>query len=76
MDGGIRSGQDVLKAVALGARGTHIGRPFLYGLGAMGKEGVTTTLEIIRKELDITMALCGKRDIQHIDRSILASMPF
>lgn len=76
VDGGIRSGQDVLKAVALGARGTHIGRPFLYGLGAMGKEGVTTTLEIIRKELDITMALCGKRDIQQIDRNVLASVGF
>lgn len=75
-DGGIRSGQDVLKAVALGARGTYIGRPFLYGLGAMGKEGVTATLEIIRKELDITMALCGKRDIQTVDREIIATMPF
>jgi L-lactate dehydrogenase (cytochrome) len=75
-DGGIRSGQDVLKAVALGARGTHIGRPFLYGLGAMGKPGVTTTLEILRKEMDITMALCGKRDIQAVDRSVLAAVPF
>ncbi|SCB10419.1 alpha-hydroxy acid oxidase [Rhizobium hainanense] len=72
MDGGIRSGQDVLKAVALGAKGTFIGRPFLYGLGAMGKEGVTLALEIIRKELDISMALCGKRDIRAVDRSILA----
>ncbi len=72
LDGGIRSGQDVLKAVAMGAKGTYIGRPFLYGLGAMGKEGVTKTLEIIRKEMDITMALCGKRDINDVDRSILA----
>ena len=72
MDGGIRSGQDVLKAVALGAKGTFIGRPFLYGLGAMGKEGVSLALEIIRKELDISMALCGKRDIKAVDRSILA----
>ncbi|KAA1182618.1 alpha-hydroxy-acid oxidizing protein [Rhizobium tropici] len=72
MDGGIRSGQDVLKAIALGAKGTFIGRPFLYGLGAMGKEGVTLALEIIRKELDISMALCGKRDIKAVDRSILA----
>ncbi len=54
VDGGIRSGQDVLKAVALGAKGTFIGRPFLYGLGAMGKEGVTRALEIIRSELDIS----------------------
>ncbi|MBA1138689.1 alpha-hydroxy acid oxidase [Mesorhizobium neociceri] len=61
MDGGIRSGQDVLKALCLGAKGTYIGRPFLYGLGAMGKEGVTLALEIIRKEMDITLALCGKR---------------
>jgi L-lactate dehydrogenase (cytochrome) len=72
MDGGIRSGQDVLKAVALGARGTYIGRPFLYGLGAMGKDGVTLALEIIRKELDITMALCGKRRLADIDRTVLA----
>ncbi|MBX9454921.1 MAG: alpha-hydroxy-acid oxidizing protein [Rhizobium sp.] len=71
VDGGIRSGQDVLKAIALGAKGTYIGRPFLYGLGAGGKTGVARVLEIIRKELDITMALCGKRDIKTIDRSIL-----
>ncbi|WP_417454571.1 alpha-hydroxy acid oxidase [Kiloniella sp.] len=71
MDGGIRSGQDVLKAVALGAKGTYIGRPFLYGLGAMGKEGVTKSIEIIRNEMDITMALCGKRDIKDVDQSIL-----
>ncbi|WP_137136174.1 alpha-hydroxy acid oxidase [Rhizobium sp. FKY42] len=76
VDGGIRSGQDVLKAVALGARGTYIGRPFLYGLGAMGKEGVDLALSIIRKELDVTMALCGKRDIQAVDRSILAHNPY
>ncbi|MER9682540.1 alpha-hydroxy-acid oxidizing protein [Mesorhizobium sp. M0184] len=61
MDGGIRSGQDVLKALCLGAKGTYIGRPFLYGLGALGREGVTKALEIIRKEMDITLALCGKR---------------
>ncbi|RVB76278.1 MULTISPECIES: alpha-hydroxy acid oxidase [unclassified Mesorhizobium] len=61
MDGGIRSGQDVLKALCLGAKGTYIGRPFLYGLGALGKDGVTKALEIIRKEMDITLALCGKR---------------
>ncbi|MGY5808020.1 alpha-hydroxy acid oxidase [Rhizobium sp. LEGMi198b] len=74
MDGGIRSGQDVLKAIALGAKGTYIGRPFLYGLGAMGKEGVTLALEIIRKELDISIALCGRRDIKAVDRSILADL--
>lgn len=76
MDGGIRSGADVLKAVALGAKGTYIGRPFLYGLGAGGKQGVTTALEIIRKELDVTMALCGKRLITDIDRDIIAESPF
>jgi L-lactate dehydrogenase (cytochrome) len=71
MDGGIRSGQDVLKAVALGAKGTMIGRAFLYGLGAMGQEGVTKVLEIIHKELDITMAFCGRTDIRQVDRSIM-----
>jgi L-lactate dehydrogenase (cytochrome) len=71
MDGGIRSGQDVLRALALGARGVYIGRPFLYGLGAMGEAGVTRCLEIIRNELDISMAFCGKRDIQQVSREIL-----
>ncbi len=71
MDGGIRSGQDVLKAVALGARGTMIGRSFLYGLGAMGEAGVTKALEIIAKELDVTMAFCGHTNIQNVDRKIL-----
>ena len=76
MDGGIRSGQDVLKAVALGAKGTMIGRPFLYGLGARGKQGVTDVLNILHKELDMTMALCGHRDIHNVDRSILRDCPF
>ena len=71
MDGGIRSGQDVLKAVALGARGTLIGRAFLYGLGAMGEAGVTKALEIIYKELDVTMAFCGHTDIRRVDKAIL-----
>ena len=66
LDGGIRSGQDILKAVALGAKSTYIGRAFLYGLGAGGEAGVTRVLEIIRKEMDITMALCGERDIRNI----------
>jgi len=70
-DGGIRSGQDVLKAVALGARGTMIGKSFLYGLGAMGEPGVTLALEIIRKELDVTMALCGLKDIKDASPAIL-----
>jgi L-lactate dehydrogenase (cytochrome)/glycolate oxidase len=71
MDGGIRSGQDVLKAWALGARGTMIGRAFVYGLGAMGEEGVTKALQIIHKELDITMAFCGHTNIQNVTTNIL-----
>ena len=71
MDGGIRSGQDVLKARALGAQGTYIGRSFLYGLGAMGEQGVTKVLEIIHKELDLTMAFCGRTDIETVDKGIL-----
>ena len=71
MDGGIRSGQDVLKARALGARGTYIGRAFVYGLGAMGEPGVTKVLEIIHKELDLTMAFCGRTQIDQVDKSIL-----
>ena len=71
MDGGIRSGQHVLKAMALGAKGTYIGRAFIYGLGAMGEEGVTTALQIIQKELDLSMAFCGRTDINSVDRSIL-----
>ena len=71
LDGGIRSGQDVLRAIALGARGTLVGRAFLYGLGAGGEAGVTRSLEIIAKELDISMAFCGRTDIGGVDRSIL-----
>jgi L-lactate dehydrogenase (cytochrome)/glycolate oxidase len=71
MDGGIRSGQDVLKAWALGARGAWIGRAMAYGLGAMGEAGVTKALQIIHKELDITMAFCGHTDINTVDKNIL-----
>ena len=71
MDGGIRSGQDVLKALALGARGTYIGRAFLYGLGAMGEAGVTRALQIVHNELDLTMAFCGHTRVDTVDRSIL-----
>jgi L-lactate dehydrogenase (cytochrome)/glycolate oxidase len=71
MDGGIRSGQDVLKAWALGARGTMIGRAMAYGLGAMGEAGVTKALQLIHKELDVTMAFCGHVDIRNVDKSIL-----
>jgi len=73
MDGGIRSGQDVLKAIALGARGTLIGRAFLYGLGALGERGVARCLDIIRTELDVTMAMCGRTDIRDVNQSILWS---
>ncbi len=76
MDGGIRNGQDILKARALGARGTFIGRPFLYGLGAGGEAGVTHAIEILRKELDTTMALCGERDIANVGRHNLYSVDF
>jgi L-lactate dehydrogenase (cytochrome) len=68
MDSGIRSGQDVLKALALGAKGTYIGRSYIYGLGAMGEAGVTAALEVIRKELDITMALCGEKNVANLGR--------
>ena len=71
MDGGIRSGQDVLKARALGARGVYIGRAMLYGLGAMGEAGVSKCLEMIHKELDITMAFCGHTNIENVDQGIL-----
>jgi len=71
VDGGIRSGQDVLRALALGARGVMIGRAYAYGLGAMGEAGVTRALEIIRKELDVTMALCGLRDVRQASPAIL-----
>ena len=71
MDGGVRTGQDVLKALALGAKGVMIGRSYIYGLGAMGQAGVTMSLDIIRKELDMTMALCGLRDIRQVNSNIL-----
>ncbi len=71
MDGGIRGGQDILRARALGAQSTMIGRAFLYALGAMGKEGVTKCLELLANELDISMGFCGKTDINDVDRSIL-----
>ena len=71
MDGGIRSGQDVLRAIAMGAQGTLIGRAFLYGLGAGGQAGVTKALEIIHKELDLTMGLCGQSELRKVNSSIL-----
>ncbi|OYV00227.1 MAG: alpha-hydroxy-acid oxidizing enzyme, partial [Burkholderiales bacterium PBB5] len=71
MDGGIRSGQDVLKARALGAQGAYIGRAMLYGLGAMGQAGVTKALEIIHKELDLTMAFCGRTQMAQVDKTLL-----
>ena len=71
LDSGIRSGQDVIKALALGAKGTLIGRSYIYGLGAMGEAGVTKSLEIIANELDLTMAFCGLRDVKQVDSKIL-----
>lgn len=71
LDSGIRSGQDVLKAMAMGAKGTFIGRSYIYGLGALGQQGVTTALEIIRKELDTSLALCGCRTFDEVSRDIL-----
>jgi L-lactate dehydrogenase (cytochrome) len=71
MDGGIRSGQDVLKALALGAKGTYIGRAMLYGLGAMGQDGVRAALSIIHKELELTMAFCGRTRVDQVDKTIL-----
>ncbi len=71
IDSGIRSGQDVLRAIALGAKGTLIGRAFIYGLGAYGEQGVHRVLEILYKELDVTMAFCGHTRLQDVDSSIL-----
>ncbi|WP_372834644.1 alpha-hydroxy acid oxidase [Puniceibacterium confluentis] len=71
LDSGIRSGQDVLKALSMGAKGTWIGRAYVYGLGAMGEPGVTRALEVIHKELDLSMAMCGRRDVATLDRDIL-----
>ena len=71
LDSGIRSGQDILKAVAMGAKGTYIGRAFVYGLGAMGEAGVTKCLEVMQKEFDISMALCGRTSVEALDRDIL-----
>ncbi|HUY03025.1 MAG TPA: alpha-hydroxy acid oxidase [Rhodocyclaceae bacterium] len=75
VDGGIYTGQDVFKAMALGAKGTLIGRAFLYGLGAQGEAGVTQCLEILRKELDLTMAFCGFTDINKVNRGVLLNLP-
>jgi L-lactate dehydrogenase (cytochrome) len=71
LDSGIRSGQDVLKALAMGATGTFIGRAYIYGLGAMGEKGVTKALEIIQKELDVSMALCGRKHVTDLDKDVL-----
>jgi len=71
LDSGVRSGQDVIRSVAMGARGVFIGRPFLYGLVSMGEAGVTKALEVIRNEADLTMAFCGLRNIKDVNKSIL-----
>ena len=75
LDGGIRSGQDVLRALALGAKGTYIGRPYLYGLGAAGRAGVTAALDIIRREMDVTMALLGVKTVAEVTREVLCALP-
>ena len=75
LDSGIRSGQDILKAVALGAKSTYIGRAFIYGLGAAGEAGVTKTLQLLHKELDLTMALCGETDITKVGHHNLLNPP-
>ncbi len=75
LDSGVRSGQDVVKALALGANATLVGKAFLYGLGAMGERGVATALELIRKELDVSLALTGTRDVHDIDRRVLWNPP-
>jgi L-lactate dehydrogenase (cytochrome) len=72
LDSGVRSGQDVMRALALGAKSCMIGRPYIYGLGAGGQAGVATAIEVIRKELDVTMALCGVKRIDQIGRHVLA----
>jgi L-lactate dehydrogenase (cytochrome) len=71
MDGGIRSGQHIFKALALGATATLIGRSYIYGLGAMGQSGVTKALQILRNELDLTMAFCGLRDIHEVSDKVI-----
>ena len=71
LDSGIRSGQDILKALCMGAKGVMIGRAYIYGLGAMGEAGVTKALEVLHKEMDISMALCGRRDVATFDRDML-----
>ncbi|SAL45006.1 FMN-dependent alpha-hydroxy acid dehydrogenase [Caballeronia sordidicola] len=76
LDGGVRSGQDVLKALCVGADGVLIGRPFLYGLGAMGAQGVMRTLEILQKEMDLTLALCGRKSVADVGRDMLMPAPF
>jgi isopentenyl diphosphate isomerase/L-lactate dehydrogenase-like FMN-dependent dehydrogenase len=72
MDGGVRRGTDVIKALALGARAVLVGRPCLWGLAAAGEEGVTRVLEMLRQELALSMALCGCPDVSAIDRSLIA----
>jgi L-lactate dehydrogenase (cytochrome) len=73
-DGGVRSGQDMLRALALGARACMIGRSYIYGLGAYGEAGVARAIEIIAKELDVTMALTGTKSVRDIDRRVIAQL--
>jgi L-lactate dehydrogenase (cytochrome) len=71
-DGGIRTGQDVLRALALGARSCMIGRSYIYGLGAAGEAGVANAIQLLGKELDVSMALCGVKSVAEVDRRVLA----
>jgi len=73
-DGGIRTGQDVVRAVALGARSCMIGRAYVYGLGAAGEAGVRRAIEVLGTELDVTMALCGVKSVREIDRRVIAAV--
>ena len=75
-DGGVRSGQDVLKALSLGAKCAHIGRPYVYGLGAKGQQGVEVALEIIKKELDLSMAMCGETNVSNVGKHNLYNNPY
>ena len=75
MDGGVRSGQDVLRALSLGAKGVYVDRPYLYGLGAGGQQGVEHALDIIKKEMSLTMSLCGETKVKDIGLHNLDCVP-
>src|SRR4029077_16988359 len=72
-DSGVRTGADIMRALALGAKACIIGRSYIYGLGAGGEAGVSHVIELLRKELDVTMALCGVKSVSEIGRDVIAS---